>query len=180
MAPVAERLNFGCGPQVAAGWVNFDRDNHGQEHRGDIRDGLPFGDDSFDMVVAHHALQMLAWPELVPALAELRRVTCPGGWLRLSVPDLLAAVYAYEIGDPNHFSVDDAHEKTLDGKLCLYVSQAGATRSVFTADWLERLCGRAGWFDPHQVGFCATNSPWPEITGLDSRPGESVFVEAVR
>lgn len=179
MAAVAERLNFGCGPTIAAGWTNIDRDNHGQDHRGDIRDGLPFADDAFDYVVAHHTLQMLAWPELVPALAELHRVTTPGGSLRLSVPDLLAAVYAYETGDSDHFQIDDAHEKTIDGKLCLYLSQAGATRSVFTSDWLERLCSRAGWIDPHQVGFCVTTSSWLEITGLDSRPAESIFVEAV-
>lgn len=180
MAAVAERLNFGSGPMVAPGWINIDRDNQGQQHRGDIRDGLPFDDGTFDYVVAHHALQMLAWPELVPALIELSRVTIPGGWLRISVPDLLAAVYAYEVGDADHFQIDDAHEKTIDGKLCLYLSQAGSTRSVFTTGWLERLCGRAGWLDPHQVGFCVTTSPWPEITSLDSRPIESIFLEAHR
>lgn len=175
---MAERLNFGCGPMVVPGWINSDRDDHGQDHVGDIRDGLPFRDDSFDYVVAHHALQMLAWPELVPALAELRRVTRPDGWLRLSVPDLLGALFAYEVGDPDHFQIDDAHEKTIDGKLCLYVSQAGATRSVFTPGWLERLCVRAGWSHTHHVVFCVTTSPWPDITGLDSRPGESIFLEA--
>lgn len=179
MAAVAERLNLGCGPAIAPGWVNFDRDNHGQDHVGDVRDGLPFTDGSFDCVATHHVLQMLAWPELVPVLAELRRVTVPGGWLRLSVPDLLAAVYAFEVGDLDHFQIDDAHEKTIDGKLCLYVSQAGATRSVFTAGWLERLCSRAGWIDPHPVNFCVTTSPWPDLVNLDSRPAESIFLEAV-
>lgn len=175
---MAERLNFGCGPIIRDGWVNFDRDNYGQQHRGDIRDGLPFADGFFECVVAHHALQMLAWPELVPALTELRRVTTPGGRLRLSVPDILSAVYAYEVGDADHFQIDDAHEKTIDGKLCLYLSQAGSTRSVFTIGWLEELCRRAGWIDPHQVGFCVTTSSWPEIVNLDSRPAESIFVEA--
>lgn len=112
---MAERLNFGCGPVTPAGWVNFDRDNHGQEHRGDILAGLPFADGTFECVAAHHVLQMLSWPELVPALAELHRVTAPGGWLRISVPDVLSAVYAYEVGDADHFQIDDTHEKTIDG-----------------------------------------------------------------
>ncbi len=158
--------------------MNSDRDAHGQDHVGDIRDGLPFEDTTFDHVVSHHALQMLSWDELVPALVELRRVTRQGGWLRLSVPDVLAAVYAYEVGDPDHFQIDDANEKTVDGKFCLYVAQAGTTRSVFTALWLEELCVRAGWVNPHRVGFAATTSPWPEITSLDSRPAESIFLEA--
>lgn len=173
-----KRLNWGCGPKPPAGWVNSDRDDHGQDHVGDIRDGLSFDDATFDLVVSHHALQMLGWPELVRALSELRRVTRPGGWLRLSVPDLLAAVYAYETGDPDHFQIDDTKEHTLDGKLCLYVSQAGATRSVFTGLWLEELCARAGWVNPQRVGFCVTSSPWSEITALDSRLAESIFVEA--
>jgi predicted SAM-dependent methyltransferase len=173
-----ERLNFGCGPMAAPGWINSDMVDHGQEHVGDIRDGLPFLADTLTYIASHHSLQMLAWQELVPALTELRRVTMPGGWLRLSVPDLLAAVYAYEVGDSDHFQIADDHEKTLDGKLALYVSQAGSTRSVFTGPWLEELCGRAGWVDAHRVGFCVTSSPWPEITSLDSRPAESIFIEA--
>ena len=173
------RLQWGCGPKLPAGWVNSDRDDHGQNHVGDIRDGLPFDDHTFGYIVSHHALQMLAWPELGPALAELHRVARPGGWLRLSVPDLLAAVYAYETGDADHYQIDDANEKTIDGKLCLYVSQAGATRSVFTAPWLEELCVRAGWVNPHRAGFGVTASPYPDITSLDSRPAESIFVEAI-
>lgn len=173
------RLNWGCGPVIADGWVGSDRDNHGQEHIGDIRDGLPWADGTFDYCVSHHALQMLPWPALAPALAELRRVTAPGGWLRISVPDLLAAVYAYEIGDPDHFQVNDAHEKTVDGKLCLYLSQAGSTRSVFTGPWLEALCQRAGWVGAHRSGFAVTASPFDEITALDTRPAESIFIEAV-
>jgi SAM-dependent methyltransferase len=179
MAPVVSRLHWGAGPVAAVGWVGSDLIDYGQEHVGDIRDGLPFEDAAMAYCVAHHALQMLAWPELVPALAELRRVTRPGGWLRLSVPDLLAAVYAYEVGDADHFQVADANEKTIDGKLCLYLSQAGASRSVFTAAWLEELCIRGGWINPVRVGFGLTASPHPEITNLDSRPTESIFVEAV-
>lgn len=172
------RLHWGCGPVIVDGWVNSDRDDRGQNHVGDIRDGLPFADGTFDVVVSHHALQMLPWDALVPSLTELRRVTRPGGWLRLSVPDLLAAVFAYEIGDADHFQVSDSHEKTLDGKLCLYLSQAGSSCSMFTAAWLEELCGRAGWVNARRTGFATTTSPWPDITGLDSRPAESIFVEA--
>lgn len=160
------------------GMVNSDRDDYGQDHVGDIRDGLPFEDGTFAYVISHHALQMLPWAVLVNTLTELRRVTMAGGWLRISVPDLLAAVDAYDAADVDHFQVDDQHEKTLDGKLCMYLLQAGATRSVFTAPWLVELCQRAGWAGPHQVPFAATSSPWPGIVSLDGRRAESLFVEA--
>lgn len=170
-------LDWGCGPALADGWVGSDQDDHGQEHVGDIRDGLPWPDGTFTHVISHHALQMLPWAALVPALAELRRVTRPGGWLRLSVPDLLAAVDAYLTGDLEHFRVDDRHESSVDGKLCMYLSQAGATRSVFTGAWLEELCGRAGWTDPRAVETGKSGSMF-DLSVLDTRPDESVFVEA--
>ena len=173
------RLDWGCGPHPAAGWVGSDRDDHGQDHIGDIIDGLPYETGEFDYCVTHHTLQMLPWAALVPALAELRRVTAVGGWLRISVPDILAAIRAYDIDDTDHFHIADEHEKTVEGKFCMYVTQAGSTRSVFTAPWLEELCARAGWARIRRVGFCATTSPYPDIVALDSRPAESLFVEAV-
>lgn len=175
----AQRLHWGCGPDVAADWENSDVDFYGQQHAGDIRDGLPYDSGAFTYTVSHHALQMLPWAALVPALSELRRVTAPRGWLRLSVPDLAAAMHAYRAGDTAHFQVADDHERSIDGKLCLYVSQAGSTRSVFTAPWLRELCARAGWKDVTQTPHRTTISPWQDIITLDSRPEESVFVEAV-
>ena len=173
------RLNFGCGPVTPAGWDNFDVDDHGQEHVGDIRDGLPFKDGTFTYCVSHHAMQMLPWAALVPALAEMQRVTMKGGWLRISVPDLLAAVRAYDIEDRDHFQITDDYEASLDGKLCMYISQAGSTRSVFTGLWLAELCARAGWIGVRRTGFTVTASPWLDITSLDTRRDESLFIEAV-
>ncbi|MEL7448439.1 MAG: class I SAM-dependent methyltransferase [Pseudomonadota bacterium] len=44
---------------------------------------LPFADASFDMVIAAHVLEHL--PEPVAALAEMRRVLKPGGWIITSM-----------------------------------------------------------------------------------------------
>lgn len=57
--------------------------------RGDLRDGLPFGDDQFDFV--HQRLMFVAipaagWPSLV---AELVRVTRSGGWVELVEPPFM-------------------------------------------------------------------------------------------
>lgn len=176
---MTRRLHWGCGFDVASGWENSDVDRHGQQHVGDIRDGLPYDTGTFDYTVTHHALQMLPWAALVPALTELRRVTTPGGWLRLSVPDLVAAIHAYGDGDHDHFRIGDDHERSIDGKFCMYVTQAGSTRTVFTVPYAEELCARAGWRHVVQSAPGVTGSPWPDIVALDGRPTESIFVEAV-
>jgi predicted SAM-dependent methyltransferase len=54
------KLNWGCGPCIAPGWINFDvRDLPGVNRRGDIRKGLSLADASVDCVAAIHVLQDL-------------------------------------------------------------------------------------------------------------------------
>lgn len=175
------RLNVGCAGVQPEGWDNVDVDPAwGQTHVGDVARhcGLPFDDGTFDLVVSVHMLQALTWPQLIPALTEMRRVTRRGGWIRLVVPDLLAAVAAYERHDAAHFQVAHGIERSLPGKLCVYVTQAGATRSVFTDRWLIELLHRAGWSRCRLASFGETDSGHPDLCALDSRPGESIFAEA--
>jgi predicted SAM-dependent methyltransferase len=54
------RLNWGCGENPPAGWVNSDLvDASGVDIACDIREGLPVDDDWFDYVVSIHALPMI-------------------------------------------------------------------------------------------------------------------------
>lgn len=173
------RLNWGCGPDQPEGWFHSDLVGWktGQHHVGDIAAGLPWPDGFFHYAVSHHALQMIPWPQLVPTLSELRRVIAPGGWLRLSVPSLLGAMQAWEDDDSRWFPIADEIERSIDGKLCVYLSQAGATRSVFTERWLCELMERAGFLEPKVAG-CLVTDGLAGICDLDSRCYESVYVEA--
>lgn len=176
-------LNIGCGDVIAdlERWVNVDV----VPRRGAllIVDGeIPAMDDTFDGAVAHHVVQMIAWPELVPWLAEVLRVLKPGAALRVTVPNLLAAMNARHLGRRDWFPVEG---ETVDEKLCVYLSQNGATRSVFTPDALALLFDRAGF-----VGVC-TRTSWADehhevdsytdwLTALDSRLDESFILEGVK
>ena len=180
-----ERLDWGCGPIVAAheGWTTSDENDYAQPfplrfptHRGRIQDGLPWATGTFAYVVTHHALMMLPEPDLIPALAELRRVTKPGGWLRVSVPDIAGAFDAWVEGDRQWFPLV---APDTDTAFCQYVTQNGATRSVFTLRRLERLFRDAGWTHVVSTDAGVTHSDVAGITELDSRPGESLFMEAV-
>jgi SAM-dependent methyltransferase len=164
------------GMDVGATWVAAGIAYVGPDHVGRIQDGLPWPDGFFSYVVSHHGLMMLPEPDLIPALVELRRVTKPGGWLRVSVPDMDGAIYARQHGLRGWFPVE---AETIDQAFCIYVTQGGATRSVFTVDRLHSLLKAAGWgkridCDPFD-SYCGLDG----ITDLDSRPGESLFVEAV-
>lgn len=198
-----KRLNIGCGLVVADGWVNVDEKAYREwpdRHRGQRYPrpsdfdagpwianplghmgaaGLPWADESFAGAVSHHVLQMVPWPHLVPWLAEVRRVLEPGATLRLSVPDLMGAVGAYLADDRSWFPIDPAHEPSTGGALCLYLTQAGATRSVFTAGWLLDLLALAGF--EHTSVETPQSSMGPRwMLDLDSRPLESIIVEGRR
>src|SRR5690349_19794687 len=103
------RLNWGCGERPAPGWTNSDiRNLPGVDLCCDIVSGLPVDEETFDYAVSIHALQMVQYFDLVPALSELRRVLRRRGVLRLSLPDLDCAISAYHRGDSAYFCIPDA------------------------------------------------------------------------
>ena len=61
----------------------------------DVRQRLPFADDTFDSVYALHIIEHLTPEEAKRFLSEVRRVLRDDGIFRISTPDLESAVRAY-------------------------------------------------------------------------------------
>jgi SAM-dependent methyltransferase len=175
------RLHWGCGGSARPGWINsdisFGRDI---EISADIRDGLPLDDGSVDYAVSVHALQEIPLDQLVAVLMELRRVLVPGGVLRLALPDLMKGVRAYERGDRDYFLVPDQDAQSLGAKLVVQLIWYGYSRTLFTSDFIEELLRKAGFSRVEHCEYRHTASPFPEITELDNRERESMFVEATK
>lgn len=120
--PEGPRVNLGSGPRAAPGWINLDGSwqarlagrpclarvvewatgrDAGHWSRDvrchDVRRGLPFADRSVAIVYASHFLEHLTRDEAAFVLREAWRVLQPGGVCRMVVPDLEAAIAAYEI-----------------------------------------------------------------------------------
>jgi predicted SAM-dependent methyltransferase len=173
------RLNWGCGPQPAAGWLNADRRAApGVDLLSDIRDGLPLATGSIQYIAAIHALQDLPYLAVVPALCELRRVLKAGGVLRLALPDLDRAIAALLNGDAGYFYIDDEEARTLSGKFIVQMTWYGSNRMLFNHEFAAELLLRAGFTRVERAAFGETTSAFPEIVTLDNRPRESIFVEA--
>lgn len=177
-----QKLHWGCGEVIAEGWINADRyEAPGIDIARDIREGLPLPDESVHLIASHHALTMLTSAEIVPALAELRRVLKAGGLLRLGLPDLDRAIRAYLAGDRAYFHlIPDADAACLSGKFVTLVTWYGWNRTPLTYEFTEELLRRAGFRDVVRCGYRQTRGPHPEIVELDNRPGESFYVEAQR
>lgn len=178
--PRFTRLNVGCGPDPAPGWLNADRrPAAGVDLVGDLCTGLPLADASVDYAVGMHLLQDIAWPELPAAVAELRRVLRPGGVLRLGLPDLDRAIDAYRRGDAGYFFVPDDDARDVGAKLVTQIIWYGSVRTPFTWGYARELLQGAGWREVTRCDFGRSASAWPDIASLDNRERESLYVEAL-
>lgn len=86
---LSRKLNIGCGAHLHGDWCNIDMVRHGRRvicH--DIRTGLPFQDNWFEMVYHSHVLEHLTPEDGEQLIRECYRVLQPGGILRIVVPDL--------------------------------------------------------------------------------------------
>jgi predicted SAM-dependent methyltransferase len=84
-----KRLNLGCGSRVHQDWVNVDFVSAGPGVRAyDLRKGIPYADDFFDVVYHSHILEHFKRQRAGAFLRECYRVLKRGGVLRVAVPDL--------------------------------------------------------------------------------------------
>ena len=106
------KLNLGCDANVKAGWVNIDLFKATADIRLDLREPLPFPDNSAAFIYSEHVFEHLAYPcipdamgwtvetprapsEAMQLLRESRRVLMPGGVFSVGVPDAQRAVAQY-------------------------------------------------------------------------------------
>jgi len=175
------RLNWGSGTEPPEDWINCDiKDGAGIDISCDIRDGLPLEDESIDYAASIHAFPELPFPDIEPAMAELRRVLKPNGVLRLALPDMEKAMRAYREGNADYFLIPDDDARSIGGKLIVQLTWYGYSKSMYTFDLTEELLYRAGFRRVVRCQYQETASEHPDITALDNRERESFFVDAFK
>ncbi|NIK72699.1 putative SAM-dependent methyltransferase [Thermonema lapsum] len=89
-------LNLGCGYRYHPDWVNIDFVSTGPGVLAyDLRKGIPFPDNHFDVVYHSHVLEHFPKQEAAGFIRECYRVLKTGGILRVVVPDLEQIVREY-------------------------------------------------------------------------------------
>ena len=173
------KLNLGCGPKAAPGWLNCDRlPADGVDLCLDLTRGVPLATASVDCIAGIHLVQDLAWADIAPALRELHRVLKAGGVLRLAVPDLDRAIQAYLSGDMRYFYVPDSDARSIGAKLGTQIIWYGSVRTPCTYDFLAEWLAAAGFAEIERCAF--RRSRVPGLADLDNRERESLFIEAVK
>lgn len=89
--PSTERkyLNLGCGRRFHPEWANLDFVSSSPAVRAhNLLEGIPYPDESFDLVYHSHLLEHFSREEAPVFLKECHRVLSKGGIIRIAVPDL--------------------------------------------------------------------------------------------
>lgn len=175
-------LNWGCGSIQPAGWVNADSDTWVfQGAEGHVIPPNPaelayqFPDAHFDGIVANHSLQQVSHHALPAVFAELARVTKPGGWLRVLVPDVVAGFDAYKRLDRAWFPISAEECPSISEAFSRWLTWYGTNCTAFTPSYLYERAGCGGWIRMRDDAVLP-----PAALELDDREGESLVVTFTR
>lgn len=134
----------------------------------DLRRGLPMPSGSLDFVYTSHLLEHLERSEALALLRDVARVMKPHATLRIVVPDLAHFVTLYQEGE-RRLAVDAMFSADAGGRLAQH-------RYMYDETGLRELLMEAGF---RKVVRCEPGQgETPDLEILDTRPEESLFVEA--
>lgn len=182
------KLNLGCGQNIKSDWVNVDLYEPTADLALDLRERLPFPDNSAEIVYCEHVFEHFALPaisdpmgwtlegaaapsEALQFLREARRVLAPGGVLNIGVPDAERAVRMYM---QQHFETWGPPWVDTPMHFLNYVFRQGREHKyAYDAETLLRLVSSIGFVQVRRRPF---------LPALDSehRKNDTLYVEAMK
>jgi len=134
-----------------------------------------FDDNAFDGIVANHSLQQVTHHDLPDVFLRLARVTKPGGWLRVLVPDVVAGFEAFKRMDRAWFPISAEECPSIGEAFSRWLTWYGENCTAFTVAYLCERAATGGWVRLRNHGKLP-----PAAFELDDRLGESLIVTFTR
>jgi predicted SAM-dependent methyltransferase len=150
---------------------------------GDVAKRLPLSDGSVEVLYSSHMLEHLDREDTSLFLKEVRRVLCPGGIIRLAVPDIHKHVQQYiESGDADAFIAGTLlchpYPRTIVHRLRILLVGTRHHQWMYDGVSLCRLLLAHGFVKVEIMQAGETKVLAPESLDLQERVSESVYVEA--
>jgi predicted SAM-dependent methyltransferase len=188
------RVNIGCGPFPAPGWVNLDVLPFPDVYYWDCRRGLPFSDGTVDAIYSEHSFEHLDLDaEAKPYLRECLRCLRTGGIIRLVVPDAGGYLRAYGktwdqiaamrplVRDGNRWR--DSWSNNVYSTQMQFINfmfrQDYEHKYAYDAETMIRLLEETGFSKAVRQSFGISLDPEMAPDRKD-RSGESLYVEAIK
>jgi predicted SAM-dependent methyltransferase len=150
----------------------------------DLREGLPFADNSVELIYTEHSLEHFYREHDAPfLLAECLRVLKPGAWIRITVPDasVFMKYYTGQLDTATAEKIRQSHNR-------FHVTAMDVVNSAFRwkhqhlymydEETLRMLLRDVGFVNIQRREFC--QSPVKEFVGLDleERRHDTLYMEA--
>lgn len=137
----------------------------------DLARSLPFCPNSVDYFYSSHFFEHLFRADAMRLLREMYSALKVDGVVRIAVPDLRYAVSLYAAGEKHRMLDDYFFVNDLSSYLARH-------KYMYDFDLLRRLLTDAGYRNITKCTFCTGQVP--DVTKLDNRPLDTLFVEATR
>ena len=183
-----KKINLCCGSTNVDGWINIDCVPSADIAINLECDLLPFADNSIDAVVCMSAINYFTFERGLEIVADVFRVLRPGGIARFGTQDLRVLVQHYLDNNTGYWKqrLPQGSQRfpgaTLGAKLNAYWTgfEAGGhpCKVVYDYETLERIFRNAGFEEVQQLPF--KTSSVADLAGLDNRPEQMFFLEAVK
>jgi SAM-dependent methyltransferase len=162
--------------------------------RWDVRKSLPFSDNSVDFVYCSHFIEHVEREEAIEILKECHRILKLGGIIRLVVPDLRLIVERYLAKDYEFFEAQEPQlladsfisflrlvepkRRGISVRLKAFFDRKVAPfhRWMYDFGSLSLILESCGFEEIERKNF--REGQVPDIQLLDSKPKESLFLEA--
>ena len=176
------RVQLGSGGQPKDGWLNVDLFADSAQLHLDLREDLPFPDDSVSFVYTEHLFEHLDYPvDAHHLLREVRRILKPGGTLSIVVPDFGKALRAYASGDESFFTASDRlrsyllrERATLMHHVNYWFRQDGHHHYAYDSETLAQVLTDSGFTSVRERAYD------PELDSEKRYRLHSLYMEAVK
>lgn len=127
------------------GWINVDANMFTGKCDvwADIRNPLPFRDETVDFFYSHHVIEHL--PDLQLHFNELYRCLKPGGKFRIGGPNGDVAIRKFVENDSAWFSDFPDNRASIGGRFENYIFCRGEHLTILTWSYLNELAAAAGF-----------------------------------
>jgi predicted SAM-dependent methyltransferase len=160
------KLHIGSGKVRLNGWLNVDLAAPEADLHLDIRETLPFADETITHIFTEHLIEHVNREEAVRFLRECHRVLSKNGFLRISTPDLKHLVVSYisrEIGEWGELWEPKSPCSLLNEGIRNWGHQF-----LYDAEELVKTLSEAGFYSVSFVNW--GESTINELSGLETRP----------
>lgn len=202
----ARGLHCGCGPHLRSGCLNTDiapiSDVQGNQSecdkiclcderhlylRQDAARPFPLEDGALDWVYSEHFIEHISAGEAIAWLAEMRRLLSPGGFIRISTPDLRKYMAGYCDPSGAFFGLHRERLRQLTGQeqpqsrtwMVNQIFYCWGHRWIYDLDEIVHAATAAGFPRLAVTETAYRQGRDPEVANLDFpvRNDESLYVE---